>query len=129
MKIFRINHLILISILATGFAFATKAGDIGKKQITDCFATMTVTNGMGSSVPLNGLGCTAATIQASVNQFVQSASNVIDPIDECVGNPEIFCCATVMETADMRAPLIDLGDGLKRYAVDEVFCKIFLLHS
>ncbi len=123
MRNLKLSFAVVIAILAVGVTVVTKASEIGKRAITKCYVTMQITDGLGQFANLSD-ALTAAQAQTakSNNPYVSSVGLDVDPAVACKSTIK-FCCAKVIETANPLAPEINLGEGLRRYEVDELFFK------
>lgn len=113
----------ITAVLTFLFAVNSKAVAIfsDNKPITLCYSTIVVTKGGSQVVITDALTCAESTNRMADKPYVVSVSKPI-PSEACLGLAR-FSCAKLTETADLIAPLIDLGEGLKRYKVEVVFCK------
>lgn len=127
MRNLKLSFAFIIAILAVGVTVASHAKTIlGKRTITACFTSIVVSDGSTQSDLNLQPSCAAAKLYADVTNpsshiYVQSAAT--PSIVECPETEEEFCCAKVEETTDTRAAEINLGDGLLRYKVLQIFCK------
>ncbi|QEH39454.1 hypothetical protein [Chitinophaga sp. XS-30] len=123
MKKFKLSFMAVIAILAISAALVSQANTFGKRQITACFEVLTLTDGSTTDVLTNASNTPAATADAKVaaRPYIANASTPAEA-EECESFVD-FCCLTIEETENLSAPLIDLGDGFKRYQVKEVFYK------
>ena len=124
MRNLKLSFALIIAVLAVGFTVATKANVLGKRVITDCFKSITLKDASNNQVTLSEpADIPAATADAAAlnHPFVVAASSPAGA-QECQSTVE-FCCATVQETENTNAPLIDLGEGEKRYQILDIDYK------
>lgn len=133
MKKLRISFAAIIAIVAIGLTVAAQAGAFENKAvrvITDCFrphADLEVKlpsacNAADVEIPV---GTQCNTIQAG-SAIVSVGTPFYTPAQAqslCLGG-QYFCCFTVVESANCPAvAAIDLGEGAKKYAVNQIFCR------
>lgn len=123
MRNLKLSLSLLIAVVAVGFTVASKANYLGKRVITDCFEVLEVraTSTGAISVLDDALTNAQANALKAAKPYIVTATNVI-PTAQCP-DTDIFCCAKVVETSNTAAAQIDLGEGLKRYQVAQLFYK------
>ncbi|QEH39451.1 hypothetical protein [Chitinophaga sp. XS-30] len=120
------KYNILLFLIALGISVVTVASNgqkLGKRTITDCFKNVLLTNGW-STYNISTTDCYLIPYIQSYYPFVQYASIRVNVIDTVLEAGDDFFCATVMETTNSSAPIIDLGEGLRRYELQDIYCVL-----
>lgn len=114
-------RLFILFFSVSTLTIANKSHKIGKRIITDCFKTVLLTNGW-SNYNISNVECNLIPYIENYYPFVQNAARRIDITDTVLDPGDKFFCATVIETTNPSAPIINLGEGLRRYELKDIYC-------
>ncbi|RPD41114.1 hypothetical protein [Chitinophaga barathri] len=129
MKNLKLSFAFLIAVLAVGVTVITKAGS---RDVTHCFINITVTDGTNPAVSLAQVdNCSIATTAFSQGKiFLTAATTASSQPDQLTCPPSTvkYCCVKIAELAVgdpgySSASFLNLGSGLRKYKVTQVFCK------
>lgn len=111
---------LFVILIAICFTTTIKAGNLGVKSITDCFANLNLTNGTGSTNSLSdGLPAATATARAASTPYVTAVSNSKGK-NGCPGT-DFFCCAEIMITTAANAPVVTIEGVTNKFAIKQMF--------